>query len=150
MPHNPRLQRHQHLTLRIEIILKQLLIRAARRLPRLGIQRPIKIDRDLVHVMHRPDEELRPRDRQQGAHQGRRRGADPLALEADQDRDGSGVFGAEPQRFGDVGVVPRAQVGDGVACCDLIGFKIKNISCEIPWLVLEKGKGRDDGQTSSG
>jgi len=120
MPHNPRLQRGQHLKLRIEIILKQPLVRAASGLARLSVHGPVIIDRDLVHMMHRADKEVRLRDRHQRAHQGRSRRADPLALEADYDGDAIAVLVAEPRCFFDVRVMPGTQLGEGVPCFDLM------------------------------
>ncbi len=120
----------QHLPLRVKVVLEQPLIRGAGAGARCGLARPhvrraVDVDGDLVHVMHGADGEVGAAQAQQRVRGRRGRGADPLGLEADEQRDGGGVFGAQAEGLGDVRVVARQQLGDGGAGLDLASLRAR-------------------------
>ena len=82
-------------------------------------------------MMHGADEEVGAGECQQGAHGQGGGGADPFAFEADQEGDVVGVVGAEALGFVDVGFVAGSELGDCVACCDLL---------ELAWWLVADAK----------
>jgi hypothetical protein len=95
MPDHRRPERIQHLILSIEIVLEQPLVAPPRDAARAKVQGAIEVDGDLVHVMDGADKEFGAGDSEEGVDERGARGADPFALEADEQGDGGGVFGAE-------------------------------------------------------
>lgn len=70
-------------------------------------------------MMHGADEEIDGGGRGEGEDQGTVGGPDPFAFEADKDVELAGVFLAEAQGFGDVGVVVGVGVVDFLVGCYL-------------------------------
>ena len=119
MANDQRPCRAQHLILRIEVTFKQSRIAPTRNVAGLHIHGPVEIDRDLMHVMHRADEEIDGWVGHKLVDDIAVRRPDPVALEADEDGDGRAVLLAEPDGFSDVRFVAGPQLGDGV-----LGFNL--------------------------
>lgn len=120
MCYNQRSRRSQHLILRIKIIRKEPLVTPPRGLASIKVHRAVKIDRDLVHVMHGTDEEINIGMGREFVDQWGVGRSNPFAFEADQDSNGRAVLFPEPGGFTDVRFVPRTEQGDCVARFDLV------------------------------
>jgi len=90
-------------------------------------------------VVHRADKEIDGGVGSQGCDEGGVGRADPFRFKADEYVDLGGVFGAETEGFGDVGVVVGVGVVDCVAGCDLCGGLALFFGVNKHQIILELG-----------